>query len=178
MKMRNYCVVIMGNTDNVKIEIEKVSDSETNILDAKGVVIATFSSFVEPNEMSEWFKLNNRSFLVFDLDPKSSGYNITKKEIHKGLFGFLEKNDENELDKKVDEFMKSVRKNKFSGGTMTYSTAKDKISDADIVTDIITESDIEKMTTTEREILLNKIMDNGIENMSENDKKILPLLAK
>lgn len=178
MKMRNYCVVIMGNTDNVKIEIEKVSDSETNILDAKGIVIATFSSFVEPNEMTEWFKLNNRSFLVFDLDPKSSGYNITKKEIHKGLFGFLEKNDENELEKKVDDFMKSVRKNKFSGSTMTYSTAKDKISDAQIVTDIITESDIKNMTAHEREILLNKIMDNGVENLSENDKKILPLLAK
>jgi len=178
MKMRNYCVVIMGNTDNVKVEIEKVSDSETNILDAKGVVIATFSSFIEPNEMSEWFKLNDRSFLLFDLDPKTSGYNITKKEIHRGLFGFLETNDSDVLEKKVDDFLKSVRKHKFSGDSITYTTAKESISDAKIVTDIITESDIQNMSRNERETLLNKIMDNGVENMTENDKKILPLLVK
>lgn len=178
MKMRNYCVVIMGNTDNVKIEIEKVSDSETNILDAKGIIIATFSSFIEPNEMTEWFKLNNRSFLLFDLDPSTSGYNIAKKEIHEGLFGFLEQNNTKVLGDKVDEFLKSVRKYKFSGDSMTYSTAKEKISDAEVVTDVITESDIAKMTPLEREDLLNKIMDNGVENMSENDKKILPLLVK
>lgn len=178
MKMRNYCVVIMGETENAKIEIEKISDSEVNMLDAKGIIISTFSSFVEPNEMSEWFRLNNRSFLLFDLDPKTSGFNITKKEIHNGLFGFLNKNNDDLLTKKVDDFFESIGKNKFSGTTRTFSTAKDKITDAEIVNDVITQVDIEKMSRDEREMLLNKIMDNGIENMSENDKKILPLLAK
>jgi hypothetical protein len=34
------------------------------------------------------------------------------------------------------------------------------------------------MTKKEKEDLINQIMDNGLENMTEYDKKILPLLAK
>jgi hypothetical protein len=41
MKFRNYCVIILGNTSDAISEIEKVSDSKINILDAKGVYIAT-----------------------------------------------------------------------------------------------------------------------------------------
>ena len=72
MKFRNYCVVIMGNTTGVVPEIDKVSESKPNILDAKGIVIGTFTSFMEPNELSEWFKSNDRSFLVFDLNLDNS----------------------------------------------------------------------------------------------------------
>ena len=67
MKFRNYCVVIMGNTQNVFCEIEKVSETPPNVLDGGGIVVATFSSAIEIKELSEWFKLNNRNFLVFDL---------------------------------------------------------------------------------------------------------------
>ena len=31
---------------------------------------------------------------------------------------------------------------------------------------------------SEKEELMNQLMDNGIENLTENDKKILPFLAK
>ena len=34
------------------------------------------------------------------------------------------------------------------------------------------------MTKKEKEDLINQIMDNGLENMTEYDKKISPLLAK
>ena len=54
MKFRNYCVVILGDTKNVKDEIQKVSETEPNVLDAKGIVIATFSSLMEPIELNDW----------------------------------------------------------------------------------------------------------------------------
>jgi hypothetical protein len=44
MKFRNYCVIILGNTSDAISEIEKLCDSKINILDAKGVYIATFTS--------------------------------------------------------------------------------------------------------------------------------------
>ena len=100
MKFRNYCVVIMGNTKDVIIEIEKVSEGKVNVLDAKGVLIATFSSNIEPKEMTDWFRLNKRSFLVFDLDPENSGFAIAKKEIHEGLFGFI---DDIDLQEKAND---------------------------------------------------------------------------
>lgn len=176
MKFKNYCVIIMGDTNGAVNEIEKISDSKPNILDAKGIIIGTFTSFVDVKEISAWFTLNNRSFMVFDLDPSSSGYLITKKEVHDGLFGFIDKVGSNELDTKTIDFLRSMV------SSQPYKTGE--IEDAVIVEDSkkdvkeINVSDIEKMTQKEKEELINQIMDNGLENMTEYDKKILPLLVK
>ena len=179
MKFKNYCVIIMGDTNGAVKEIEKISDSKPNILDAKGIIIGTFTSFVDVKEISAWFTLNNRSFMVFDLDPKSSGYLITKKEVHEGLFGFVKKTTDNELDTKTIEFLKA-----FVSQPHPHPHNTADIEDAVIENEIkkgeavISESEIETMTKKEKEDLINQIMDNGLENMTEYDKKILPLLAK
>ena len=108
MKFRNYCVVIMGDTKNVFSEIEKISENKPNILDAKGIVIATFTSFVDIKEITAWFTLNDRNFLVFDLDKEYSGFHISKQEISDGLFGFLEKSNDKELDEKTLDLLKEM----------------------------------------------------------------------
>ena len=95
----------MGDTKGVLNEITKISETKPNVLDAKGVLIATFSSIAEPNELTEWFTENNRNFLIFDLNKKSSGFNITKKEIHEGLFGFL---NEINVDEMGEKFIQSI----------------------------------------------------------------------
>jgi len=166
----------MGDTDGVLKEIEKISDSKPNILDARGIIIGTFTSFVDVKEISAWFTLNNRSFMVFDLDPTNSGYLITKKDVHDGLFGFIGKITNNELDTKTIEFLKVM-------ASKPNPTNTEEIEDAVIENQtnekkVINEVDIKNMTKKERENLINQIMDNGLENMSEYDKKILPLLAK
>jgi len=103
MKFRNYCIVVMGDTLGVQAEIQKISETTPNILDAKGILIATFSSLAEPNELTEWFIENKRSFLVFDLDKESSGYHIVKKTIHEGLFGFLKDVNPEVMTKEFEE---------------------------------------------------------------------------
>lgn len=177
MRFKNYCVIIMGDTNGAVKEIEKISDSKPNILDAKGIIIGTFTSFVDVKEISAWFTLNNRSFMVFDLDPESSGYLITKKEVHEGLFGFVNKTNDNELDTKTIEFLKAMVSQPHPHNTVKIEDAViENESKKEEVT--ISESDIENMSKKEKEDLMNQIMDNGLENMTEYDKKILPLLAK
>jgi len=173
MKFKNYCVIIMGDTNGAVKEIEKISDSKPNILDAKGIIIATFTSFVDVKELSAWFMMNNRSFMVFDLDPKSSGVHITKPEVHEGLFGFLSQINENQLDSKTFEFLKAMTNNRNQ-----EKNIEDAVIEDEKVVNQLTESDIEKMSKKEKEDLMNQIMDNGLENLTEYDKKILPLLAK
>ena len=176
MKFKNYCVIIMGNTEGVFKEIEKISDTKPNILDAKGIVIATFTTFVDVKEISAWFTLNNRSFLVFELNPDSSGFLITKKDVHEGLFGFLGQTTEEHLDSKTFEFLRAMT----SPDKPIKNKITEEVQDAAIVEEEkeLTETDIQKMTKSEKEELMNQIMDNGVENLTENDKKILPLLAK
>lgn len=178
MRLRNYCVVIMGDTKDVFLEIEKVSDDKPNVLDAKGIVIATFSSTLTINELNEWFKLHDRSYFVFDLS--TSGFNITKKEIHDGLFGFLAVSNKDILEKRASDLMSAIEDAKIIQETSKKN--KNKSGYVDIKTEIkprrLSPSDIESMTIKEKEELMNNIIDKGVENLTDYDKKILPLLVK
>lgn len=166
MRFRNYCLLVLGETKGVLPEIEKVSETKINQLNANGVLIATFSSVVEPREMDDWFKLNNRSFFIFELDPETSAFHITKKEINEGLFGFLALLKPTELEKKQLELMGVISK-------------EEKIIDeCQPIEKELTEADIEKMSQKEKDELFDNLFSNGFENLTENGKKILPLLVK
>lgn len=168
MKFRNYCIVVMGETKGALDEITKISETKPNVLDAKGILIATFSSIAEPSELTEWFIENNRSFLIFDLDKKSSGFNITKKEIHEGLFGFLK-------DINVDEMGKNFIKTIDVDGVYVEPKSR-PIQDS--LKNKLDPKKIEEMGPSEKQELLNQLIDSGLENLTEQDKKLLPLLAK
>ena len=163
MKFRNYCVVIMGNTKDVLPEIEKVSESKVNVLDAKGILIATFSSNFEPCELTDWFKDNNRSFLVFDLNTNNSGVNITKTDIHDGLFSFL--NDVN-LEEKAKDLLHTIEDARTIDRMKRHQVKE------------LTIEDVMKLTIVEKKEMFNKILDKGAENFTDNDKKIMPYLVK
>jgi hypothetical protein len=115
MGEKNYCLVILGDTLGVKIEIERICSSDPNILDAKGILIATFKSLLGAEDIRIFLKENNRSFLFFELDEKHSGFHITKDSVHQGLFGFLGKlnqelNDSVNADKQpsLEELLKNA----------------------------------------------------------------------
>ena len=138
MKFRNYCIVVMGDTLGVQAEIQKVSETTPNVLDAKGILISTFSSLVELNELKEWFKENKRSFLIFDLDEESSGFHIIKKNVENGLFGFLKNTNTNEL---TEKFAKAVE---YSSITKTVNIKEKKISLEDQLKEALEHEDYEK----------------------------------
>ena len=164
----------MGDTKNVLSEIEKVSETPPNILDAKGILISTFSSVLKPNELTDWFRLNKRNFLLFDLNPNTSGFNILKKEIHNGLFGFITANAD-ELNLKSYDLTKAIE---LTSDTKNIKTnLKGKVVEKTI-TEKLSDSDIKKMSIPQREKMLNKIMDKGVKNLSEDEKKLLQRLAK
>lgn len=160
MKFRNYCVVILGDTKNVKDEIQKVSETEPNILDAKGIVISTFSSLMEPVELNDWFVEYKRSFLIFDLNDEGSRFNITKEHIHEGLFGFLRNTD-------ITEMTKNFAKTLEETGEKRVKIKKNKLN----------EETIKKMTKSARQNLLDSLIDEGIDKLTEDDKKLLHLLV-
>ena len=182
MKFRNYCLIVMGvigDSEKVILEIEKVSETKPNILDAKGVLISTFTSVATPQELNNWFKDNklNLSFLVFDLDKKVSGFHITKKEIHDGLFGFL--NSFN-IDNKTEELLRALDINVTSTTKTNINSFGpiNNLSKGKIKEETYTESTISKMTEHQKLELTNKILDKGVKNLTYEDKNLLQLLAK
>ena len=169
---RNYCIVVMGDTLGSQEEIIKVSEIKPNVLDAKGILIATFSSIIEPSELTEWFTSRNRSFLLFDLNETSSGFNITKKEIHEGLFGFLKNLNVEQMN---EDFLRTIH---LSSDTKAVKTEKKKTQKETKNKNLLDKAKIEKMSNHEKDELLNQLIDNGLEKLSKHDKTLLHLLAK
>lgn len=170
MKFRNYCIVIMGDTKNVLPEIVKISETKPNILDSKGILIATFASIAEPKEITDYFKLNGRNFLVFDLNEENSGAFISKKEINDGLFGFLKEFNNEVLKQKTEELMTTIDLE------MTSTTVSSKSRKLRTEFQFSIE-EIYNMSPKEKNELMNKLIDKGAENLSEYDKKILTMLS-
>lgn len=98
----------MGDTKDVIGEIIKVAETKPNILDAKGILIATFSSVAEPRELTDYFKLNGRNFIICDLNSENSGFHMLKDEINEGLFGFLKDMNNNTLKQKTENLIQEI----------------------------------------------------------------------
>ena len=163
MKFRNYCVIIMGITKGAKEEIIKIAETQPNLLDANAVLIATFSSLVEPRELTDYFKVCQRNFFLFDMNEENSGFHMMKKEINDGLFGFLGKMNEEGLKEKMDNLMQEI-----SSSTKIINKKSDSV---------ISIQDIDNMSSKDKNDLMNTLLSKGGENLSEYDKKILNILA-
>ena len=176
MKFRNYCMVVMGETKDVILEITKIAETKPNILDAKGILIATFSSVAEPRELTDYFKLNGRNFLLFDLNSENSGYHITKDEINEGLFGFLQQMNEENLKQRTDSLIQEISSttvtNKYQ---KTLKIKKDRTKQT--VEYKIPLAEIDLMSPKDKNDLMNKLIDKGVENLSEHDKLLLGKLS-
>lgn len=176
MKFRAYCIIVLSETTGVLKEIVKISEINPNYIDGKGLFIATFTSTASVVELTEYFKLNNRNFMVFELKDDSSGFNIIKDNINEGLFGFLKNfySDEQTAKLMEDIQMSSTTKNT-KRSELNDKPKKQPPKKNDLVS---TEEKIAKMSKDEKSNYLNEIIDKGVENLTEDDKKILELLAK
>jgi len=149
----------MGNTDGAKNEIRKIAEGSPRYMDAKGILITTFRSTMIPAELKDYFKLNKRSFMVFDLNEDASGAFIDNEEYHDHLFRYMELGGEEKLNKMSRRLLRDIQETK-SGVTTEVKTEKV----AEVNTDDLSNKDIESM--------INTILDKG-ENMTDNDKKTL-----
>lgn len=177
MKFRAYCIIVIGDTMGVINEIVKISETQPSALDGKGLYIATFISASSPSELTEFFKLDKRNFMIFELNNETSGVNIMKEETHQGLFGFLKTFKQDDINEMTDRLMNDI---KLTSDTRDFKSSIKikKITDVKPIKTKITEKEIGEMTKTQKEKILNEMIDNGLEKLSENDKKILELLAK
>ena len=174
MKLKNYCIVLIGQDLKGGLEeIERVSDGsgKPRNLDGKGMIISTFSSFLSTTELNTYFTDLNRNFLMFELDKKTSAFNINHNGYNEMLFGFLNQINNETI---TEEFLKAVDEVKPIDPSYIGSIKLEKPEKVKI----ITEEDISKMSRTEKDRMVNVLLENGVENLNELDKKILGLLSK
>lgn len=175
MKFRSYCIVIMGETSGCKLEIGKIAEDSPRFLEAKGIIMSTFTSVAEVGEITDYFKALNRNFLIFDTNPETSGYYLSNEDLNDALFGHLSKEYDLELEDLTNKLIDDISSTneKPSSGITSYSSSievKPKIKYRKEV--------LEQMSKEDRDNLMNQILDKGIENITDHDKKILEYLTK
>jgi hypothetical protein len=160
-----YCIIVLGNNaSEADKHVEKFSEIKLGHLLSQNVYISTFVSMVDIAEMTDWFRSRGMNFFIFKVDPEVSGFGLTKKEMENGLFGLIDFINTTEM---TDQFLKSQFNNQASD-----------VEIVDKVSDYLNLDNVEHMSPFEKEMLINKILDKGVENMSEEDKKILSILTK
>ena len=164
MEFKNYCIIVMGQTDGILNEVNKISEKILGSMDAKGLVIITFVANSEVGELSDFFKEYKRNFVLFVLDDNVSGYNFLKNDIQNELFGNLQPN---ELKIMTDKLLKEVKTNEIDKNLIKDKTLK-----------TLTDEELSNLSEDEKEEKINEIIDKGINNLNDYDKDILDKLTK
>lgn len=157
----------MGKLGTIKEEILKIAESKPRYVDATGMLMCTFASQATPTILENFFKCNGRSFFIFEVDKDISGYNLHEDRLHKHLFGYITGQDL-DFEEKIDMIERHT-----SASTVNTLMNK-KINKKKVIT---TET-LEKMNKGEREIIVNTIIDKGVDNMTESDKALLDRISK
>lgn len=169
MKFRNYCIVVMGNMEGVKDDIIKIAETKPRYIDAKGILIATFASIGEPAELEDFFNFNGRSFFLFDLDKSNSGYHLHNPKLQNHLFGHLV-GDEDKLKEMSEKIMEDI------SATTSDNVARVVRPKTKAKTE--TSIDYSDMTKKEREVIVNRILDKGVEKLTDSDRETLKKISE
>jgi hypothetical protein len=197
MIFKDYCIVVMGDTEGALEEIVNISDNNPKLVNAKGILICTFNSIADAKELEDYFTSLGRSFFLFEVGAKNSGYNIKNKEIHNGLFLDIESNQSKNIDKTKD-FLTEVNFNyphplsnevdKILKNSINNNTGQTKDTNNEIDLNLeSTHIDLkvtpnkfyyENLSDKEKDDIINTIIDKGYNNLTDFDKEVLKILSK
>lgn len=164
---KNYCILVLTELDGVKKEILKIAESKPRYVDATGMLMCTFASQMSSKELENFFRVDGRSFFIFEVNKDVSGYNLHEERLHKHLFGYLV-GDDIPFDEKLNMIVNHV-----SASTVNHVSSKKEQKHIPI-----TIEKLKNMHKGEREKLVNNIIDKGVENMTDSDKALLKKISE
>lgn len=182
MIFKYYCAVFFNPTDGLDKEVSKMSEGKPKKIGGTGISIYTFTSAVDVKILTDFFKSFNRNFLLFDLDKNSSGFNLMDKTKEEQLFGFLNNQTttseyESLSNMLLDDILnhtkdipniRPILENEIPDYLLKLKKENDERDDFSINED---------MSNLEINEMMNKIIDKGVENLTDKDKKILQKLS-
>lgn len=158
MLIRNYCLVGMGEMEEIKEDLLFISESSPNYVGGKGLVISTFSSTLHIVEIEEFLNMNERTFILFEMTPGFYSATFNDRKLQQILFGGKVDNSNAfsyKMEENLREFIEDIRGDIFN-----------EVVGADNPHDY----EVEEPTLDE---LLDKINDVGYENLTTEEINLL-----
>ncbi len=184
MLLKNYCGVFFNSIEDIAYDIFRICEGKPTKATGDGIVIYTFVSAVDVKTLTEYFKVADRNFLLFELDNNTSGFNFTDKQKENKLFNLI-KDDKRKIDfedlsnQLMDEFIKTTRIEPTPIPTdFNLDNLKNLMGDNDNLTQKTKKIDINHLTKSEINNEIDKLIDKGINNLSNTEKEYLENLSK
>lgn len=159
MEFEYYCIVALGQINGISDIIRKISDMKVTQIEQKGVLIATFSSNFTIGELKELIGGDRRTFFIFPANPEITAFNIGLDDKHDEMFGHIlniyANKELNELSLKLESI---------------------HVESQEI--DLRPELVVERMGREERSNKIDELLEKGVENLNEDEQKILEILSK
>jgi hypothetical protein len=164
---KNYCMVILGNIDGCENEVKYISESVPSIVKMKNVAICTFITVAKTIELKTYFNSFGRNFFLFELNPNTSCYNINNMDTYARLFSEFENQDDLQMEELSSRLNDEI--NYKCGDTKT----KKDFDEPETLIDYFKE-----LSKPDKEDFINDILDKGVKNMTDDDKKIMEFFSK
>jgi hypothetical protein len=87
INVRDYCLIGMGNIEEIKEDLLSISDTTVNFVSGEGIIITTFKSSFLIGEIEEFLKMNERAYIIFEMNYGFFSANLGNQEFQKALFG-------------------------------------------------------------------------------------------
>ena len=156
LNRKNYCLILLGAENHSIDDILRISETTPNTMayHSQDVIVATFSSYLNIREVTEYIKSYDINFFVFEVNDKNFGRNITDEETDNELFSFIS-----------SPSIHTPKANSFSNEDInlirkSFKNVKPKIKFD--IEDFYDEDDVEET--------INAILDKGYKNITEGDK--------
>jgi len=164
---KNYCMVILGNTNGCEKEVKNISEATPSIVKMKNVAICTFITIMNTFELNGYFKSFGRNFFLFELNPSTSCYNINNTHTYARLFSEFENQDDLQMEELSSRLNDEIN---YKCGDIN---PKKDFDEPETLIDYFKE-----LSKSDKEEFINDILDKGIKNMTDDDKKIMEMFSK
>jgi len=87
IRLKNYCLIGLDEIDELKKDLETLSNDVVNFATGDNLILATFKSEFNILELEEFLNLEKRAYIVFEMLPATFSANLLIEKFQKALFG-------------------------------------------------------------------------------------------
>ena len=158
MFLRSYCLIGLGDTEELKEDLSYISETSVNYLSGTEMIISTFKTTFKIGEIENFLQTHERTFIMFEMTPGFFSAVLNNDKFQQALFGGVVDNKNHTsfiVEEDLKEFIDNIKE------------------DLQFIT-----NEREEIPTPTLDELLDKIGDKGIETLSTIEKNILNNYSK